>query len=388
MPSYLGIIWFMKEIVLLGSTGSIGTQTLDVALAHNIKVKALSANRNVKLLEEQARRFSPEKVCVTDESCYNDLKTRLSDTSINVSAGEEAICSVAATKCDTVVNAVVGMAGLAPTIAAIRAGNSLALANKETLVAGGELVTGLAKQMNVSIYPIDSEHSAIFQCLMGNECNSVSKIILTASGGPFFGYSIEQLRTVTKAQALKHPNWEMGAKITIDSATLMNKGLELIEAVRLFNVAPEQIEIVVHRQSILHSAVEFEDGSVVGQMGVPDMRIPIQLALTYPKRLPSPAKRLSITDIGALTFEKPDYDVFICLNLAKKAIKKGGNMPCILNCANEAAVKLFLNDKIRFYQIGELVEQAMEKVGFIENPDMKTLFETKKATEEFVDTRC
>ena len=378
----------MKEIVLLGSTGSIGTQTLDVALMHNIKVKALSAYSNAKLLEQQARRFNPEVVCIGDESLYTDLSGRLVDTDIKVLCGDKSLCELASIKCDTVINAIVGMAGLAPTIAAINAGNNIGLANKETLVTGGELVMKLAAEKNVSIYPIDSEHSAIFQSIMGNSCNPISKIILTASGGPFLGYSREQLRQVTKAQALKHPNWKMGAKITVDSATMMNKGLELIEAVRLFNVSADQIEIVVHRQSVLHSAVEFEDGSVIGQLGTPDMRIPIQFALTYPERLPNNAKRLSLTEIGTLTFQKPDYNTFICLDLAKRAVEMGGNMPCIMNCANEAAVKLFLGDKIKFYQIGELVEQAMEKITFIKSVNVNTLFETKQAAEEFVNLNC
>lgn len=378
----------MKEIVLLGSTGSIGTQTLDVALMHNIRVKALSAYSNVQLLEQQARRFKPETVCIGDEVLYSDLKNRLSDTQIKVVSGDEGLCELASIKCDTVVNAIVGMAGLAPTIAAIKAGNNIGLANKETLVTGGELVMKLAADNNVTIYPIDSEHSAIFQSLMGNACNPIYKIILTASGGPFLGYSREQLQQVTKAQALNHPNWDMGAKITVDSATMMNKGLELIEAVRLFDVTAEQVEIVVHRQSVLHSAVEFEDGSVIGQMGVPDMRIPIQLALTYPKRLPNNAKRLSFTEIGTLTFQKPDCDTFVCLRLARKAVEKGGNMPCILNCANEAAVKLLLEDKIKFHQIGELVEQAMSNVTFTSDINVNTLFETKQMAEEFVYSHC
>ena len=388
MPSFLGIIWFMKEIVLLGSTGSIGTQTLDVASVHNMKVKALSANRNVQLLEEQARQFAPEVVCIVDDSLYTDLKSRLSDTNIKVVSGEQSLSELAAMKCDTVVNAIVGMAGLAPTLSAIKAGNQIGLANKETLVTGGELVMRLAAENNVMIYPIDSEHSAIFQSLMGNDCNPISKIILTASGGPFFGYSSAQLREVTKEQALRHPNWDMGAKITIDSATMMNKGLELIEAVRLFGVSADQIEIVIHRQSVLHSAVEYEDGSVIGQFGMPDMRIPIQFALTYPERLSNNAKKLSFTEIGALTFQKPDYETFICLGLAKKAVEKGGNMPCILNCANEAAVKLFLEDKIKFYQIGELVDQAMKNITFTDTVNVNVLFETKQAAEEFIYSRC
>lgn len=352
----------MKQISLLGSTGSIGKQTLDVAQMHNIKVRALSAKSNIKLLEAQAREFSPELVCVYDESLAKPLKTALADTKTTVVSGMEGLCALASLDNTTIVNAVVGMVGLKPTLAAISAGNSVALANKETLVAGGELVTGLAHEKNVKILPIDSEHSAIFQCLMGNNNNALEKIILTASGGPFFGFTREKLAAVTKAQALRHPNWSMGEKITIDSATLMNKGLELIEAVRLFDVSAEKVQILVHRQSIVHSAVEFCDGSVIAQLGSADMHIPIQLALTYPNRLPSPAKRLSLLETGALTFEEPDYETFVCLKAAKNALSFGGNACCVLNGANEAAVGLFLEEKISFLQIGELVSEVTERL--------------------------
>ncbi len=375
---------FMKEIVLLGSTGSIGMQTLDVCRAHNIKVKALAVATDVKRLEQQAREFMPEYVCVYDESLLNDVRVRLADTDIKVLCGMEGDCALARLPCDIVVNSIVGMVGLLPTLEAAKAGNNIALANKETLVAGGRLVTDCIRQHGVKLLPIDSEHSAIFQCLLGAEGNRVEKILLTASGGPFFGKTRSQLETVTREQALKHPNWSMGAKITIDSATLMNKGLEVIEAVRLFDVSPQQIEVVVHRQSIIHSAVEFEDGAVIAQLGTADMRIPIQLALTYPKRLPCPARRLSLFDVGALTFERPDEETFCCLAAARKAIAMDGNAPCIVNSANEAAVALFLNDKIRFLDIGDAVCEALERVSFIAQPSLEDIMSTRSAAEEFV----
>lgn len=372
------------EIVLLGSTGSIGTQTSDVCRAHNIRIKALSARQNLDLLEKQAREFSPEYVAVSDENKFGEIKKRLSDTNIKILAGSDGLCELAALPCDKVVNAVVGMAGLLPTLAAISVGNNIALANKETLVAGGELVMNAAREKNVEITPIDSEHSAIYQCLLGADENKISKIILTASGGPFFGKTRSELENITKEQALNHPNWNMGEKVTIDSATMMNKGLELIEAVWLFGVAPKQVEITVHRQSILHSAVEFEDGAIIGQLGSADMRIPIQFALTAPKRLACPAKKLSLTEIGTLTFEKPDENVFTCLSAAKKAIEMSGNAPCIINCANEAAVSLFLEEKIGFLQIGELVNAALSDVKYIQNPALSDILNTRIAAEEYV----
>ncbi len=372
----------MKEIVLLGSTGSIGTQVLEVAKLHNIRVKALSSGSNIKLLEEQAREFLPEYVCVADESKYSELKNALSDTSVKIVSGKNGLCELAALPCDSVVNAVVGMAGFVPTLTAIKAGNNVALANKETLVVGGEIIIDAVREKGIQLLPIDSEHSAIFQSLMGSMGNKPRKIILTASGGPFRGYTAEQMKTVTKAQALKHPNWSMGSKITIDSATMMNKGLELIEAVWLFGVTPEQVEIVVHPQSILHSAVEFEDGSVIGQLGIPDMRIPIQLALTYPKRYNSPAKPLSLTDIGSLTFEKTDDEAFPCIGLAKKALNKGGNMPCIMNRANEIAVGQFLEDKISFYEIAEKIQKAMETASFYKEITPEIIEQTEREIEE------
>ncbi|MDE7229066.1 MAG: 1-deoxy-D-xylulose-5-phosphate reductoisomerase [Oscillospiraceae bacterium] len=374
----------MDDIVLLGSTGSIGVQTLDVCRAHNIRVKALSANSRTELLEKQAREFMPEYVAVADEGYYNDIKVRLADTDIKVLCGSEGICETAAIKCGKTVNAVVGMAGLRPTLTAIQAGNDIALANKETLVTGGRLVMDEVKKYGVRLLPIDSEHSAIFQCLLGAGENRFSKIILTASGGPFFGKKRHELEKVTKEQALKHPNWSMGAKITVDSATLMNKGLELIEAVWLFGAHPDQVEIVVQRQSIIHSAVEFEDGAIIAQMGSADMRLPIQLALTFPERLPCPAKKLSLFDVEALTFEHTDEDTFVCLAAAKRAIAMGGNAPCAVNCANEAAVRSFLNDKINFLDIGDAVNGVMSYVPFIEAPTLEDIFETQRAAEEYI----
>lgn len=372
------------EIVLLGSTGSIGTQTIEVCRAHNIRIKGLSAHKNLDLLEKQAREFLPEYVAVSDESNYSEIKRRLSDLNTKILAGSDGLCDLSAVSCDKTVNAVVGMAGLLPTLAAISVGNNVALANKETLVAGGEIVMKAAHEKNVEITPIDSEHSAIYQCLLGAGENKVSKIILTASGGPFFGRTRAELENITKEQALRHPNWNMGEKVTIDSATMMNKGLELIEAVWLFGVKPAQIEITVHRQSVLHSAVEFEDGAIIAQLGSADMRIPIQFALTAPNRFPCPAKKLSLTEVGSLTFEKPDEKVFSCLSAAKKAIEMGGNAPCIVNCANEAAVSLFLEEKIGFLQIGEMVNSALSDVEYIHNPALSDILNTRAAAEEYV----
>lgn len=377
----------MKNIVILGSTGSIGTQTLDVCRMHGFGVRALSAGSNTELLEKQAREFHPEYVCIFNENAFSDMKQRLSDTNVKVLCGMEGLCELARLDCDIVVNSVVGMVGLVPTLEAAKAGNDIALANKETLVAGGRLITDCIKQNNVQLLPIDSEHSAIFQCLIGAGENRPSKILLTASGGPFYGKTRDDLREVTVEQALKHPNWSMGAKITIDSATLMNKGLELIEAVRLFDVRPEQVEIVVHRQSIIHSAVEFEDGAVIAQLGSADMRIPIQLALTYPERLPSPAKKLSLFDVGQLTFGRADEGTFTCLAAAKKAISLEGNAPCIVNSANEAAVALFLDRKIKFLDIGDVVNGALETVKFIAQPTLEDILDTRRAAEEYVAAR-
>lgn len=374
----------MKKIVLLGSTGSIGTQTLDVCRQHNIGVRALAVNSSTKLLEQQAREFCPEYVCVYNAEAYQDIKQRLADTNIKILVGLDGLCELASLKCHSVVNSVVGMVGLLPTLEAARSGNNIALANKETLVAGGKLVTDSVREHGVTLLPIDSEHSAIFQCLLGAGDNKPEKILLTASGGPFYGKKRDELCDVTVEQALKHPNWSMGAKITIDSATLMNKGLELIEAVRLFNVKPEQVEIVVHRQSIIHSAVEFTDGAIIAQLGSADMRIPIQLALTFPERLPCPANKLSLSEIGQLTFGKADEQTFVCLAAAKKAISMDGNAPCAVNSANEAAVALFLAGKIGFLDIGEIVSGAFDAVKYIPEPTIDDILQTQKAAEEYV----
>ena len=373
-----------KTLSVLGSTGSIGTQTLDVARMHGYRVKVLSAHKNAQLAETQAREFKPKTVCMTDEAAYSELKTRLADTDIRVTYGKDALCETAAMPADMVINAVVGTVGLEPTLAALNAHNRVGLANKETLVTGGELVKAAAKANGTDIVPIDSEHSAIFQSLMGNSRNKIEKIILTASGGPFFGYNKDRLMTVTREQALKHPNWTMGRKITTDSATLMNKGLELIEAVRLFDVAPEQVEVVVHRQSILHSAVEYEDGAVIGQLGVPDMKIPIQFAITYPLRLPSLSKKLDLFSVGTLTFERADEETFVCLAEARKAIAKGGTAPTILNGANEAAVALFLDGRIPFYRIGELVSECCGKLPHASAVTLGTINDADAAAREYV----
>lgn len=374
----------MDKIVLLGSTGSIGKQTLDVCRAHSIEVKALSANSDVETLEAQSREFLPEYAVIADEALVKDLKTRLADTEIKVLGGEKGLCEIAALPNCRVVNAIVGMAGLVPTLSAIRAGNNVALANKETLVTGGKLVMDAVKRSGVRLLPVDSEHSAIFQCLQGAAGNKFSKIILTASGGPFYGKNIGELAGVTKEQALAHPNWAMGEKITIDSATMMNKGLELIEAVWLFGAEPSQIQIVVQRESVIHSAVEFEDGAIIAQLGSADMRLPIQYALTYPERLDCPAKKLSFEELKTLTFGEPDEKTFVCLAAAKRAIEKGGNAPCAVNCANETAVRLFLDGRIRFLDIGDAVEESLENVKFIANPTLYELQDTQKAAEEFV----
>lgn len=353
----------MKKVAILGSTGSIGTQALEVVEKHGMQVTALAAHGNVEKLAEQAKKYHPEAVCIYDPSKTEQLETLLKGERIEVLTGMDGLCEIAqADSHDILLNSVVGMVGLLPTLKAIEAGTDIALANKETLVAGGALVMKNAAEKGVSIYPVDSEHSAIFQSLQGNSMNKIRKIILTASGGPFFGKKKADLTQVRAADALKHPNWNMGNKITIDSATLMNKGLEFIEAKWLFDLEPSQIEIVVHRQSVLHSAVEYEDYAVIGQMGVPDMKIPIQYALLYPHREACPTRPLSLTDYGSLTFEKPDYETFDCLRAAIDAITEGGLMPAIVNGANEEAVGHFLRDEIGFLEIGELVREAMEHV--------------------------
>lgn len=378
----------MKKISLIGSTGSIGLQALDVARAHNLKITAIAANRNIKLLEEQAREFRPEYVCVYDETLYSELKENLKDTGCTVITGMEGLCKIASMKGnDIFLNSVVGMVGLLPTLTAIEAGTDIALANKETLVAGGNLVMKAAKNKKVRIFPVDSEHSAIFQCLQGNTRKQLNKVILTASGGPFFGKTKEQLENVTVEQALNHPNWSMGNKITIDSATLMNKGLEFIEAKWLFDLEPSQIEIVVHRQSVVHSAVEYDDYSVIAQLGVPDMKIPIQYALLYPDRVSCPTKQLSLTDYGTLTFDKPDYETFSCLSGSIRAIQKGGAYPCIANAANEEAVSMFLNQKISFLKIGELVNSAIDSFEYSEIKNYQDVISAEADARAFVQNQ-
>lgn len=374
-----------KNVSILGSTGSIGTQSLEVCEKQGFNIVALAAHSSVKLLSEQVRKFKPEYVCIYNEEKYTELKDNLADTDVEILCGMEGLCRIAALdKNDIVLNSVVGMVGLLPTLTAIEAGKDIALANKETLVAGGKLVMSAAAEKGVKIYPVDSEHSAIFQCLQGNKRSQLSKIILTASGGPFYGYTYEQLGNVTKADALKHPNWDMGNKITIDSATLMNKGLEFIEAKWLFDLAPDQIEIVVHRQSVIHSAVEYNDCAVIAQLGVPDMKIPIQYALTYPDRFECPTKPLSLTDYGTLTFAKPDSKTFKCLGAAIDAITRGGAYPCLVNSANEEAVRAFLNDEISLIQIGEIVSSMLEKFGYSEINCYEDVMEADKRARDYV----
>ena len=375
----------MKTISVLGSTGSIGTQALDVARTGGYKVSALAAHSNIKLAEEQAREFMPKIVAMYDEAAARDLKTRLADTSIQVVSGDEGVCLAAACdEADTVLNAIVGIAGLRPTMSAIKAKKTLALANKESLVTGGTLVTSAAKENGVRILPVDSEHSAIFQCMQGLPENSLKKIILTASGGPFFNKTKSELEKVTVADALNHPNWSMGRKITIDSATLMNKGFEVIEAVHLFSVSAEDIEVLVHRQSIVHSAVETVDGAVIAQLGTADMRLPIQYALTYPERIPCPCKSLSLSEVGTLTFAKPDRETFPCLDLCIKASLEGGLKTAAVNGANEAAVELFLEGKISFLQIPELVFRACEAQPQVTNFTIDDVFLADRNAREIV----
>ncbi len=351
-----------ENLSVLGSTGSIGTQALDVVRKLGIQISALTASRNVTLMEEQVREFKPRLAVMFDEQSAKDLKVRLADTSVKVEYGMDGlICASTIDEADTVLNAVVGMVGLQPTLAAIYHRKNIALANKETLVTGGKLVMNAVREYGVKLYPVDSEHSAIFQCLQGmNNKKELKKILLTASGGPFFGKTRKELENVTLEQALNHPNWSMGKKITIDSSTMMNKGLEVIEARWLFDVPVENIEVVVHRESIIHSMVEFADNSVIAQLGVPDMRIPIQYAITYPQRVESPVKELRLTDIGSLTFAKPDLQTFDCLAQCIQAVRRCDLAPVVANGANEMAVELFLQRKIRFLQIGELVARAVE----------------------------
>lgn len=376
----------MKGIALLGSTGSIGTQSLDVCRMHGYRVVCLTANRRVDLMEAQIREFRPDLVFMMDPVAADDLRTRVADTGTKVLSGMDGLIECATySGADTVLNAVVGMVGLQPTLAAIQAKKTLALANKETLVAGGHLVTNTAKAYGVDILPVDSEHSAIFQCLQGSpEKGAVKKLILTASGGPFFGKTLAELENVTAADALKHPNWDMGAKITIDSATMMNKGLEFIEAKWLFDMPIDAIDIVVHRESVVHSAIAYQDNSVIAQLGVPDMRIPIQYALTYPQRLPSPVQELSLVDYGKLTFYAPDYDTFRCINVCKDAIAAGGLRPAAANGANEESVRLFLNGKIKFTDIAVLNRAAMEACPQVADYTLDDVLQADRAARDYV----
>jgi 1-deoxy-D-xylulose-5-phosphate reductoisomerase len=372
-----------KHIAILGSTGSIGTQALEVIAAHpeKFEVEVLTAQSNADLLIEQAKKFKPNAVVIGNENYYKQVKEALIPLDIKVFAGESALASVVQMDTiDLVLTALVGYAGLKPTIKAIEAGKTIALANKETLVVAGELVTQLARSKGVNIYPVDSEHSAIFQCLVGEFDNPIEKIILTASGGPFRGKKKDDLKNITKEQALKHPNWVMGAKVTIDSASLMNKGLEVIEAKWLFGLRPEQIEVVVHPQSIIHSLVQFRDSSIKAQLGLPDMRLPIQYALGYPERLNSDFPRFNFASYPALTFEPPDTETFRNLALAFKAMERGGNMPCVLNAANEIAVAEFLKDRIGFLQMSDVVEQCLATMNFVSKPSLEDYVETDKGT--------
>ena len=364
-----------KVISLLGSTGSIGRQSLDVIAACGMEVAALTANRRTQELEEQCRRFRPALAAVMDPEAAADLRVRLADTPVRVVSGPEGLEEAARLeRADTVITAVMGMVGLRPTLAAIEAGKRIALANKETLVCAGELVMEAAARQGVDVVPVDSEHSAIFQCLQGcRDHGEIARLILTCSGGPFFGYTREQLAQVTLERALKHPNWSMGAKITVDSATLMNKGLEFIEAMRLYRLPPEKISIVIHRESIIHSLVEYCDHAMLAQLGMPDMRLPIQYALTWPARTPAVAEALDLLSCPPLTFAPPDQETFSCLALALEAARTGGTATAVLNGANEAAVGLFLEEKISFLEIADRVERALAQVGVVHNPTLEDI---------------
>lgn len=375
-----------KRISILGATGSIGTQTVDILSSIDAEVVALTTNRNIKLLEEQARALKPKLCAAFDEQAAKELKIALADTDIEVLSGMDGLtCAATHPDCDTVVTAVVGMVGLLPTLAAIRAGKDIALANKETLVCAGQLVMDAAKQYGVKILPVDSEHSAIFQCIQGAQGNDLDRIILTASGGPFFGRSADALKTVTREQALEHPNWSMGAKITTDSASLMNKGLELLEAMWLYGLPEDRIDIVVHRESIIHSLIEFADGAVLAQLGLPDMRLPIQYALTYPARVPCKVPRLSLAEVGKMTFFAPDDEAFPAMQLARRAARQKGNAGAVLNGANEAAVGLFLADALPFWRIPQLVARAMDTVPMQENPTLDDILASDRAARDAVN---
>ena len=379
----------MKKIAILGSTGSIGTQTLDVVAEHgDIEVVAMSCGRNISLFEKQIRQFRPKLVSVWSEEDAKRLKLKLADMDIIVENGMDGLIDVAVYKeAQILVTAIVGMLGIRPTIAAIKAGKDIALANKETLVTAGHIIIPLAKENNVSILPVDSEHSAIFQSLQGEQHNKINRILLTASGGPFRGYTLDELKDVKVEDALKHPNWSMGRKITIDSSTLVNKGLEVMEAKWLIGVEPEQIQVVVHPQSVIHSAVEYEDGAVIAQLGTPDMRLPIQYALYYPNRRSLSGEKLDLFKLASMTFEKPDTSTFKGLKLAYEAMKKGGNIPTAFNAANERAVALFLDHKIKYLDIVDIIEKSMNECSFIDNPSVDEILDTENTVYEYIDER-
>ena len=379
----------VKNLCILGSTGSIGTQTLDIVRAYpeRYSVYAICAHRSIDKLIEQAREFKPEVVCIADESLYEPLKTALADLPVKVWAGADAIAEVVTMpSIDVVVAAMVGYAGLRPTIEAIKAGKTIALANKETLVVAGEIICNLAVQHHTPILPVDSEHSAIFQSLVGEDQSEIEKILLTASGGPFRTFSLEQMQTVTAADALKHPNWEMGAKITIDSASMMNKGFEVIEAKWLFGVPVEKIQVLVHPQSIVHSAVQFTDGAIKAQLGAPDMRLPIQYALSFPERLKSDFPRADLLALKDLTFEAPDLNRFPNLGLAYEAMRRGGNIPCVLNAANEVVNLAFRENRCRFLQMSEIIAQTMDKAAFIAKPSYEDYVQTDKEARKIAES--
>ena len=380
----------MKKISILGSTGSIGTQTLDVvANNEDLCVTALAAGSNAGLLAMQARRFRPELVCIGDESKVSWLKNELADLNVRVVSGSQGLIEAATYKnCQIVVTAIVGMMGIIPTVEAIKAGKDIALANKETLVTAGSIIMPLAREHNVNILPVDSEHSAIFQCLNGEYHEEIEKLIITASGGPFRGRKRQDLQNVTVADALKHPNWCMGRKITIDSATLVNKGLEVMEAQWLFDIPLEKIDVVVQPQSIIHSMVQFADGGIMAQLGMPDMKLPIQYALYYPHRRPMDTPRVDFAGLAQITFEKPDTATFAGLTLAYEAARRGGNIPTAFNAANELAVSAFLNNRIKFLDIYELIEYAMNETKFIEKPSVEDILDTEKTVYEKIESRC
>lgn len=379
----------MKKISILGSTGSIGTQTLDIVRQQkDIKVTALAAGSNIQLLEKQIREFCPKIAALWSEEKAKELRENVRDMNVKIVSGMEGLIEVATEEtAELLVTAIVGMLGLRPTVAAIKSKKTIALANKETLVTAGHIIMPMAKEYGISILPVDSEHSAIFQSLNGEKDNKIEKILLTASGGPFRGKKKEELKNMQVEDALKHPNWSMGRKITIDSATLVNKGLEVMEAKWLFNVELEQIQVVVHPQSVIHSMVEYEDGAVIAQLGTPDMRLPIQYALYYPKRRPMSGKRLDFYELSDLTFEKPDMNTFEGLFLAMKAMKQGGNMPTVFNAANEKAVALFLDKKISFLEITKIIAESMKEIKYTANPNIGEILETERAAYEFIESR-